>query len=116
MTDVTSDERYALGLIVEEMGEALQLIGKALRFGLDTPGVKRLDGSIDMDATARTMLPVELGDVAAATGFAQAGDMIDGVATIAAGRLKIAKLLNPDARDNLGRRLAPATPFRGSKP
>jgi len=32
MTDV---EIYALGLMTEEMGEAQQLIGKCLRFGID---------------------------------------------------------------------------------
>lgn len=30
--------QYALGLLTEEAGEVLQTIGKALRFGLDSPG------------------------------------------------------------------------------
>ncbi len=100
-------ERYCLGLLVEEGGEADQLIGKALRFGFDTPGVKRLDGTIDMDATPRTMLAIELGDKLAAIRFAEVHGIIDAEAVDAAASAKFAKLTDPLARDNLGRPLAP---------
>lgn len=113
---MTDDERYALGLLVEEMGESLQLVGKALRFGLDTPGVRRLDGTIDMAETPRTMLPRELGDVEAASEFASTGGIFDRMVVVANRQRKIAKLLDPEARDNLGRRLAPAVPFNRGDP
>jgi hypothetical protein len=45
---VTPVERYVLGLIAEEAGEALQLIGTALRFGLDTP--------VTLTSSARALL------------------------------------------------------------
>jgi hypothetical protein len=100
-------EIYCLGLLAEEMGEALQLIGKALRFGLDTPGVKRLDGTIDMEATPRSMLAVELGDLLAGIDFAQGHGVVSAYATVSAKELKYAKLIDGDAKDNLGRQLAP---------
>jgi hypothetical protein len=99
--------RYVLGLMVEEMGEALQLIGKALRFGLDTPGVKRLDGTVDMDLTPRNMLAKEIGDVRAAVDFAGYARVIDGEATFRQRETKLRKLMDPDSKDNLGRPLAP---------
>jgi hypothetical protein len=108
MADMSYPIRYALGLLVEEMGEALQLIGKALRFGIDTPGVKRLDGTVDMEQTPRTMLPTELGDVAAATEYAAHCGLVSESEVASRAVSKLGKLLNPDARDNLGRRLAPA--------
>lgn len=99
--------RYALGLLVEEMGEALQLIGKALRFGLDTPGVKRLDGSVDMEATPRTMLAVEIGDIRAAADFAGYGGVFSANETFQRRDEKLRKLMDPESKDNLGRPLAP---------
>lgn len=99
--------RYALGLLVEEMGECLQLIGKAMRFGIDTPGVKRLDGTIDETKTARTMLPVELGDLTAGIDYAVKCGLIDTQAMLEARVTKRDKLLDPHARNNLGGRLAP---------
>jgi len=90
---------YALGLMVEEMGEAQQLIGKWLRFGADHA---RSDGE-----TARAMLPTELGDVVASIDFA----MLDGIASakdiVDRGEAKLARLLDPACRDDEGRRLAP---------
>ena len=100
-------ERYCLGLLAEEMGEALQLIGKALRFGIDTPGVKRLDGTIDMENTPRAMLSVELGDLLAAIDFARDHRMIEDGVLWSSHNRKYRKLRNPDALDNLGRPLAP---------
>ena len=101
-------ESYALGLLVEECGEVAQLVGKALRFGIDTPGVKDpLTGHIDMAVTPRTNLHTELGDVIAAIDFAAAAGLIDKFAVSQRAVEKFARLTNPDARDNLGRRLAP---------
>lgn len=105
--DADDVERYCLGLLVEEGGEADQLIGKALRFGIDTPGVKRLDGTIDMEATPRSMLAVELGDKMAAIRFAMAHGIVDADTVAKAADAKFAKLTDPEARDNLGRPLAP---------
>lgn len=101
-----SPETYALGLIAEEAGEVLQLVGKALRFGLDTPGVKDGNGTVLPD-TPRSRLPAELGDLLAAIEFAIRHGMVDGGEVSAAYLRKLAKLLDPDARDNLGRPLAP---------
>lgn len=107
---LSNEETYCLGLLAEEMGEALQLIGKALRFGLDTPGVKRLDGTIDMALTPRNMLSTELGDAMAAIAFAHEHGICSAIATSVAYRNKFAKLTDPEARDNLGGPLAPWPP------
>jgi hypothetical protein len=91
---------YALGLMTEEMGEALQIIGKGLRFGLDH--ARGSDG-----ATARSMLPEELGDVEASIHYA----CLDGIApfsdVIRRREFKKARLLDPESRDDQGGRLAP---------
>jgi hypothetical protein len=92
-------ELYALGLMAEEMGESIQLIGKWLRFG---PDHARTTGE-----TARAMLPSELGDVRASIDFALADGLVDRVATDARGKAKLARLLDPESRDDEGRRLAP---------
>lgn len=56
-------ESYGLALLTEECGEVLQLIGKAGRFGIDTPGVKDpLTGVVDMGVTPRTKLVEECGE------------------------------------------------------
>ena len=104
----TEIETYALGLICEESGEAQQIVGKALRFGIDTPGVKDpLTGHVDMTVTPRMRLEVELGDLFAAADYAIARGMLDGDKIAAARIRKRDKLLNPESTDNLGRRLAP---------
>lgn len=92
--------RYALGLLVEEMGEALCHIGRALRFGIDTLGQ---DGVSERDGLAK-----EMGDVNAATAFAFTGGVIDVKAVDGQAMAKFRKLTDPAARDNMGRRLAPA--------
>lgn len=104
-------ETYGIGLLVEEFGEVLQHLGKALRFGMDTPGrrvsVDRLAaGAVDGE-TPRTLLPAELGDVLAAIEFVARHRLVDGGKIVAAGDRKLAKLLDPRSRDNLGRPLAP---------
>ena len=81
---MTDDERYVLGLLAEECGEVVQACGKALRFGLDSPAGPG-------GATARQELERELGDVRAAVEFARRP-----------------RLLDPNAMDRLGRRLATA--------
>ncbi len=62
-------QTYACGLLVEECGEILQLIGKAIRFGIDTPGP---DGT-----SARQRLNAECGDVLAAIDYGVAAGVID---------------------------------------
>ena len=95
----TLSDLYALGLVAEEMGEVIQLIGKWLRFG---PDHARRDGE-----SARTLMPTEMGDVVAAMDFA----CLDGIASfrdvIRRREAKKAKLLNPESRDDQGCRLAP---------
>lgn len=91
--------RYALGLLVEEMGEALCHIGRALRFGLETTGQ---DGMTERDGLSK-----ELGDVVAAIRYSHIARVSDGHLIEHTGNVKIDKLLDPNATDNLGRRLAP---------
>lgn len=99
-------ERYCVGLIVEEFCEVGKWLGKMLRFGMDTPG--RLNGSGAVSGeTPRTLIPAELGDLLAAIDFARAHSLVDFVEVDAARSAKLAKLLNPEEKDNLGRPLAP---------
>lgn len=103
-----SAEQYALSLITEECGEVLQLVGKAGRFGMDTPGVKdALTGVVDMSKTPRTLLEAELGDIMAAIKYATERGVISRDRVMRRAEEKAAKLLSPDSKDNLGRRLAP---------
>lgn len=97
-------ENYALGLMVEEMGETLKLIGKALRFGLDTPGPPTPEYR---GLTAREMLPFEVGDLHAAIRYAAMAGVVRMSAANVAEEAKIAKLLDPLSRDAQGNRLAP---------
>lgn len=90
---------YALGLLAEEMGETIQLVGKWLRFG---PDHARSDGE-----TARALLPTEMGDASAAIDFACLDGLVSFDAVVERHAAKKAKLLNPDSRDDEGRRLAP---------
>jgi len=104
----TEVERYALGLLAEEAAEIVQLIGKALRFGIDTPGVRDpLTGVVDPTVTARTRLEVECGDMIAAMIYAYVRGLIDYAKVSDLAHAKLDKLLSPDSKDNLGRRLAP---------
>jgi len=96
---------YALGLMTEEFGEVLQLIGKGLRFGMDHA---RADGQ-----TARMMLPLEMGDASAAIDFACMDGIAPYQAVIGQREAKKVKLLNPESRDDQGARLAPEP--RGSQ-
>lgn len=93
---------YALGLLAEEMGEALCHIGRAMRFGIDTEGQ---DGITERDGLAR-----ELGDVSAAITYAAKAKVVHGPTINRRDTSKLAKLLDPESRDNLGRRLAPPVP------
>lgn len=100
-----STERYALGLMVEEAGETLKIIGKALRFGLDTPGPASPEyGGL----TARQMLPVEVGDLLAAIQWSEKAGVVEGSLAHLAAEAKLTKLLDPMSRDAQGNRLAPA--------
>lgn len=103
---VAAAERYCFGLITEEAGEVLQLLGKALRFGTDTPG--RLDANGDLTGdTPRTLLPTELGDLRAAIRFAEKHRIVDHLPVLRREHEKLFKLCNPESLDNLGRPLAP---------
>lgn len=92
-------QAYALALITEEMCEAGCHIGRAQRFGLDTKGE---DG-----VTEREGLERELGDMQASIEYAIHAGLVRGNLVRARASLKLTKLLSPDSRDNLGRRLAP---------
>lgn len=106
---------YGLSLLTEEVGEVLQvfanilqLIGKAGRFGIDTPGVKDpLTGVVDMNVTPRTKLVEECGDVIAAIDYLGGKGILDPRAIEQRRKYKLGKLLDPESKDNLGRRLAP---------
>lgn len=101
-------ETYALGLLCEEMGEAQQLIGKALRFGVDSVGVKDpLTGIVDTTTTARERLNVEIGDILAAVDYGISRGLLDAKPISKQHERKLAKLFDPNAVDNMGRRLAP---------
>jgi len=104
---VIGAEQYCLGLLTEEMAEAGQLVGKALRFGIDTPGP---DAAPYHGASARQLLDVELGDVLAAIRFAELHGVVDATAVADQCDRKLAKLLDPTKQDNLGRQLAPTPP------
>jgi hypothetical protein len=101
---MTDAERYALGLMVEEMGETLKLIGKALRFGLDAPGPSTPEYQ---GKTARQMLPCEVGDLHAGIRFAAMAGVFSIFAANKAEERKLAKLLDPESKDANGNRLAP---------
>jgi NTP pyrophosphatase (non-canonical NTP hydrolase) len=104
----TTPLEYFLSLLTEEMGEVSQGIGKAGRFGIDTPGVKDpLSGEIRMDLTPRKYIAKELGDVLAATMYGVERGVISLDEVEEAAEAKLAKLLDPEAKDNMGRRLAP---------
>lgn len=99
---------YGLALLTEECGEVLQLIGKAGRFGIDTPGVKDpLTGVVDMSVTPRIKLAAEIGDLFAAVDYLDKRGVLDADEIWRCRDRKRRKLLDPDSRDNLGRRLAP---------
>ena len=102
----TDAETYALGLLAEECGEVVQLVGKALRFGIDTPGRLGADGRVTHE-TPRSLLLSEVGDLLAAIDFAVAHDLLDLLSIEQARTRKSRRLLNPAALDNLGQPLAP---------
>jgi hypothetical protein len=107
-----SPQDYARGLIAEETSEVGVALGKATRFGLDTPGPETAPY---FGATAREMIAMECGDILAAIDYAifaglMRRDFIEGQRT-----RKLRKLLDPNSLDNLGRRLAP-DPFIATPP
>jgi hypothetical protein len=115
MADKITAENYGPALLTEEIGElvqvlgnVLQLIGKAGRFGMDTPGMRdALTGIVDMTITPRTKLVEESGDLLAAIEYLCHRDILDMDAVYKRRGAKLRKLLDPDSLDNLGRRLAP---------
>lgn len=96
----TAVERYALGLLAEECGEVQQAVGKALRFSADEPAGP---GGI----TPRQEIERELGDVIAAIRYAGIRGVVDYAIVIERANAKYARLMDPDSKDALGRRLAP---------
>ena len=98
---MTDTIQYTLGLLAEECGEVVQEIGKAWRFGLTTPTTQGSRG------TAHDHITTELGDVLAAIRYAAARGVVDLDQIEARAEMKLTRLLDPDSRDNLGRRLAP---------
>lgn len=115
MAPPTTAETYGPALLTEEIGEivivlgsVLQLIGKAGRFGMDTPGVRDpLTGIVDMAVTPRTKLVEEAGDLIAAIDYICHRGILDIDAVYQRRSYKLRKLLDPNSKDNLGRRLAP---------
>ena len=101
LNEIEADE-YARGLYCEETGESLTVMGSGMRFGDDTPG---RDGT--MHDSPRTALAKEMGDVLAAIEYACMSGLVDRDMVATARERKLAKLLSPGSRDNLGRRLAP---------
>lgn len=95
---------YCLAMISEECAEVQQMIGKALRFGLDTPGSPQYpyDGQ-----SARTLIAREIGDLRAAIRFAVRHGFVNADEVTRQERSKYARLTDKYATDNLGRQLAP---------
>lgn len=103
---MTDAQKYAVGLLVEEMGEAQTALGEGLRFGFDTKGRR---------GTAMDQLHRELGDVKAAIRYASWAGLVDEAEIDRLASRKFAKLCSDTATDNLGRRLAPH-PDQGKAP
>lgn len=103
--ELVRPEEYARGLLCEEAGEIIQALGKSSRFGIDTPGPERAPY---FGMTGREMVELECGDMLAAIEWATMAGLIRRDVIRGQMSRKLAKLLDPDGRDNLGRRLAPA--------
>jgi hypothetical protein len=95
---VSPVEAFCLGKIVSECGEFSQTAGNALCYGIDTP---------DSGMSARARLEEELGDIHAAICFASLHGVVSATAIAQRSSRKLAKLLDPSQKDNLGRPLAP---------
>lgn len=100
-------EKYALGLLNEECGEAVQMIGKAMRFGIDTPGPEAEPYN---GASARANLEKEAGDILAALKYARLSGLLNRDTVQRFADAKFAKLTDPQSRDAHGNRLAPPLP------
>jgi hypothetical protein len=103
---VTPTEQYVVGVLTEEAAEVQELIGKALRFGLDSTGKRRVGARVQNDVT-RNALAIEVGDLLAAIDFALMHSLISSDTAGQARAAKLSKLLDPNATDDMGRRLAP---------
>ena len=99
----TEIEQYALSLVTSECGELLAAIGRAGRFGLDTPPTK------DFPIFEKDRILEEMGDVLAAIEYyaLRCGSIGDYYRICGYAAAKGKKLLDPNSKDNLGRRLAP---------
>lgn len=96
-------ERYALALLTEECGEVLQEIGKAGRFGIDTPF--NPEGAFGV--TPRRSLAKEVGDLLAAIYYADMRGVLNLDEIYEYKNRKLDKLMNPNSKDERRRRLAP---------
>lgn len=100
--ELTPAEAERLALLLEEMGEAQQIIGKILRHGYESYNPNDMRGTPN-----RALLEKELGDVLAALDMmGQAKDIdpnqMDGHRQ--AKHLKVARYLHHQARANVGGR------------
>jgi len=99
--DIT--EKYALALISEEASEVAKEASKSIRFGLNSP-------SNSDDISAKKKLLNEIGDFLAAIQYALKRNIITDEDIEYINKVeteKLNKLLDPESKDNLGRRLAP---------
>lgn len=95
----TNPIKYGRALLAEESSEIIKMAMKAERFG---PHHARRDG-----LTAQRGLEMEIGDVLAAIDYLAAAGGIDMENVFEQHLTKIRRLLDDDATDDEGRRLAP---------
>lgn len=99
-----SAQRYCIGLLGEEASEIAVEASRGARFGYDTPA------SVSPPESVVEAITRECGDVLAAIEFACRHKVLDRNNVIEAARTKLRKLLDPDRRDYIDRRLAPEPP------
>ena len=85
--NLTPAQHERLSILLEELGEAAQAIGKILRHGLDSHNPVIDDGSSN-----RSMLEKEIGDVFAAVSMLTAASDLDRGSIESARRWKIEKI------------------------
>ena len=94
---------YGIGLLIEEMGEVAQLLGKYMRFG-DEPSPA---GPPHYGLGARENLDKEIGDVLAALAYLSEAGFTNTSRIQSFSEMKFDKLINPNSKDCNGNRLAP---------
>lgn len=106
MDDNRDPLNYAWNLIGEECAETASIAFRGNRFGRETPSFRTVTGGV-APSTPLSHLHLELGDVLAAIRYGVKRGLIDNGLLLFHAQAKIARLLDPNAVDNLGRRLAP---------